>query len=275
MGRQMRFPPRHAVADMSRMTGRLCLVAVAVLALIALGIAAPLLWTWAPLLPAAAWISTLTDWIAALGAWGVVAFALFYAVTTVLLIPGSVRTITAGMLFGVGLGALAAWSGAVLGASLAFLLGRYFARSRIEGLTENSRKFQAIDRAICTQGWKIIGLMRLSPVIPFNLSNYFYGITSIGFWPYVLASAGGMLPGSLFYAYLGAAGKAGLGIAELRDHPVHFAFFGIGLLATLGLMIWVAALARHSLRQSGAMQRDSRAAGDDVCVQTNPKEQAQ
>ncbi|MDQ3511091.1 MAG: VTT domain-containing protein, partial [Pseudomonadota bacterium] len=80
-----------------------------------------------------------------------------------------------------------------MGASLAFLLGRYFARSRIEGLTENSGKLQAIDRAICTQGWKIIGLMRLSPVIPFNLSNYFYGITSMGFWPYVLASAGGML----------------------------------------------------------------------------------
>ena len=239
---------------MRRPTGRLCLVVAAVLAVVALAIAAPLLWAWTPLLPAAAWISALTDWIAALGAWGVVVFALFYALTTVLLVPGSVRTITAGMLFGVGLGALAAWSGAVLGASLAFLLGRYFARSRIEGLTQESGRFQAIDRAICDQGWKIIGLMRLSPAIPFNLSNYFYGVTSVGFWPYVLASAAGMLPGSLFYAYLGAAGKAGMGIGEFRDHPVHLAFFGLGLLATLGLMVWAGALARHALRDSGAMQ---------------------
>lgn len=257
---------------MSHRAGKYCLVVAAVMAVIALSIAAPLLWAWAPLLPAAEWISALTDWIAALEAWGVVVFALFYALTTVLLIPGSVRTITAGMLFGVGLGTLAAWSGAILGASLAFLLGRYFARSRIEGLTENSGKFQAIDRAICTQGWKIIGLMRLSPVIPFNLSNYFYGITSIGFWPYVLASAGGMLPGSLFYAYLGAAGKAGLGIDELRDHPLHVAFFGVGLLATLGLMIWVAALARNSLRESGAMQSNPGTVANEVCAPAIPKE---
>lgn len=257
---------------MSRQARRYCLLAAGALALIALSIAAPLLWSWAPLLPAAEWITALTDWIGALGAWGVVVFALLYALTTVLLIPGSVRTITAGMLFGVGLGALAAWSGAVVGASLAFLLGRYFARARIEGLTKNSGKFQAIDRAICAQGWKIIGLMRLSPVIPFNLSNYFYGITSIGFWPYVLATAGGMLPGTLFYAYLGAAGKAGLDVAALRDHPLHVAFFGLGLLATLGLMIWVAAMAKTSLRTSGAMKSNPPTAGNEACATTIPRE---
>ncbi len=220
------------------------------LALIALSVAASLL-------SPAYWIDALRDWIAAAGSFGVVLFALAYALATVLLIPGSIRTIAAGMLFGVTLGAFAAWSGAVLGAALAFLVGRHFVRLRIENITRDSRKFQLIDEAICRHGWKIIALMRLSPLIPFNLSNYFYGVTNVGFWPYVLASAAGMLPGTLFYAYLGAAGMAGLDEGEMQLPPLKYAFFGVGLLATIGLMIWVARIARRSLQESGATQGNS------------------
>ncbi len=203
------------------------------------------------------WINALSDWMDTLGPFSVIVFVLVYALATVLLIPGSVRTIAAGMIFGVALGALAAWSGAVLGASLAFLMGRHFARSKIEEMTKSNEKFQAIDEAICRHGWKIIGLMRLSPLIPFNVSNYFYGVTKVGFWPYALASAGGMLPGTLFYAYLGAAGKAGLSAGGLQHHPLQYAFFGIGLLATIGLMIWVSRIAKQSLKASGAIKRDT------------------
>lgn len=210
----------------------------------------------ASLLSPAYWIDALSDWTEAAGPFGIVVFALVYALATVLLIPGSVRTIAAGMLFGVTLGTLAAWSGAVLGASLAFLLGRHFARSRIERMTQGNKKFRAIDEAICKHGWKIIGLMRLSPLIPFNLSNYFYGITKVGFWPFALASAGGMLPGTLFYASPGAAGMAGLDEGEMLLHPVKYGFFGIGLLATIGLIIWIGRIARESLRTSGAMRHD-------------------
>jgi uncharacterized membrane protein YdjX (TVP38/TMEM64 family) len=64
-------------------------------------------------------------------------------------------------------------------------------RKRVETATKGNRKFEAIDKAIGEQGWKIVGLLRLSPLIPFNLSNYFYGVTGVGFWPYVLASAVG------------------------------------------------------------------------------------
>lgn len=223
---------------------------VAGFVLIALSVAASLL-------SPADWINELGDWIDSAGPFGIVVFAAVYALATVLLIPGSVRTIAAGMLFGVTLGALAAWIGAVLGASLAFLLGRHFVRSRIEQMTKGNEKFRAIDEAICRHGWKIIGLMRLSPLIPFNISNYFYGVTKVGFWPYVLASAGGMLPGTLFYAYLGAAGMAGLGEEEMQHHRLKYAFFGVGLLATIGLMIWVGRIAKQSLKASGAMPRDT------------------
>ena len=76
--------------------------------------------------------------------------------------------------------------------------------------SQGSPRFAAIDEAIGRNGWKIVGLLRLSPLIPFNLSNYFYGITSVRFGAYVLVSAVGMIPGTLLYAYLGAVGQAGV-----------------------------------------------------------------
>ena len=218
---------------------------VAGLVLIALSVAASFL-------PLANWITALSGWMETRGLLGVLVFALLYALATVLLVPGAVRTIAAGMIFGLVLGTLAAWSGAVLGASLAFLVGRYLARSKIEEMTKNNETFRAIDDAIGKQGWKIIGLLRLSPLVPFNLSNYFYGITKVGFWPYVLTSAGGMLPGTLLYAYLGAAGKAGLSTDQTQQHPLQSAFFGIGLLTTIVAMLWVGRIAKQSLKATGA-----------------------
>lgn len=203
-------------------------------------------------LPLDQWVKALSAWVEKLGPFGIVVFALIYAAATVLFIPGSILTLAAGLIFGIALGTLAAWSGAVLGSALAFLVGRYLARSKIEAKTKGSKKFEAIDEAIGKQGWKIIGLLRLSPLIPFNLSNYFYGITKVGFWPYVLASAGGMLPGTLLYVYLGAAGKAGLGGGGKQHSPLEYAFFGVGLLATIGVTIWVSRIAKNALKKAGA-----------------------
>jgi uncharacterized membrane protein YdjX (TVP38/TMEM64 family) len=209
-------------------------------------------------LPFAQWIKMITGWVETLGPFGIAVFALIYAVATVLFVPGSLLTIAAGLLFGVLLGTVAAWSGAVLGSSLAFLVGRYLARSAIEEKTKNNEKFQAIDEAIGKQGWKIIGLLRLSPLIPFNLSNYFYGITKVGFVPYVLASAGCMLPGTLLYVYLGAAGRVGLSGGERQHSPLEYVFFGVGLLVTIGVTIWVSRIARKALKESGATKDDAK-----------------
>lgn len=212
----------------------------------------------ASFLPLVDWIISMSAWMKQLGPFGVVVFALFYALATLFLVPGSVRTIAAGMIFGLALGTLAAWSGALLGASLAFLIGRHLARARIEALTQGNETFLAIDDAIGRHGWKIVGLLRLSPLIPFNLSNYFYGITKVGFLPYLLASAIGMLPGSLLYAYLGAAGQVGLTGGAIQRHPLQYAFFGLGLLITIGVMIWVGRVAKRSLVASGAAKDNDR-----------------
>lgn len=213
---------------------------VSALAVVALSVAGAFL-------PLSEWIKAMTGWVEQLGPLGFFAFIGIYAAGTVLFVPGALLTIAAGLVFGLGLGTVVAWLGAVIGATLAFLIARYLARAKVEQQTKGNKKFKAIDDAIGKQGWKIIGLLRLSPLIPFNASNYFYGITAIKFWPYLLASAGGMLPGTVLYVYLGAAGKAGLG-GEKQHSPLEYIFFGVGLLATIVVTVVVTRVAKAALK---------------------------
>ena len=145
-------------------------------------------------LPLAAGFQRLDSWLQGLGWAAPLLFVGLYAVGTVLFVPGSVMTIAAGVLFGLwGIPVVSA--GSTLGAALAFLVSRYLARGKVERWVAANEKFRAIDKAVGEEGGRLIGLLRLSPVIPFNLSNYLYGLTNVGFWPYVLASWLGMLPG--------------------------------------------------------------------------------
>ncbi len=202
-------------------------------------------------LPVKEWVKAFSDWVQTLGALGVVLFIAVYALATVLFLPGWIFTVAAGLVYGVVGGTAVALTGAVIGATLAFLCGRYLVRERVRAATKGNRKFEAIDQAIGEQGWKIVGLLRLSPLIPFNLSNYFYGVTAVAFLPYLLASAVGMLPGTLLYAYLGAAGRAGLGGGG-EGSPLKYVFLGLGLVATIAVTIIVSRAAKKALARTGA-----------------------
>jgi uncharacterized membrane protein YdjX (TVP38/TMEM64 family) len=210
--------------------------------------------TAAAFLPVKDWVMAFSDWVRALGAPGVVVFIGAYALATVLFLPGWIFTVAAGLVYGVAGGTAVALAGAVIGSTAAFLCGRYLVRKRVEAATRGNKKFAAIDKAIGEQGWKIVGLLRLSPLIPFNLSNYFYGVTRVALLPYVLASAVGMLPGTLLYAYLGGAGKAGLGGGGEQASPLQYAFLGVGLVATVAVTIIVSRAAKGALAKTGAAQ---------------------
>jgi uncharacterized membrane protein YdjX (TVP38/TMEM64 family) len=202
-------------------------------------------------LPVKDWVQAFSDWVRTLGAVGAIVFIAVYAIATVLFLPGWIFTVAAGLVYGITGGTVVALSGAILGSTLAFLCGRYLVRRRVEAATKGNEKFEVIDRAIGAQGWKIVGLLRLSPIVPFNVSNYFYGITAVKFWPYVFASAIGMLPGTLLYTYLGAAGKAGLG-AEGGQSPLKWVFLGVGLLATIVVTIIIGRTARNAFKKIDA-----------------------
>src|SRR6266849_5712987 len=209
-------------------------------------------------LPVQEWLRSFNSWVVQMGVTGIFVFIIVYAVATVLLAPGSVLTIGAGFVFGLWKGFLAVSVGATLGASLAFLVARFIARDKVEAIARRNEKFREIDNAIGKQGARLIFLLRLSPVIPFNLSNYFYGLTTVKFWSYVLASWIGMMPGTFLYVYIGAAGKAavaaGAGGEAVKRGWQYWTFTGVGLAATIIVTIWVTKIARDALRETKAFQ---------------------
>ena len=197
---------------------------------------------------APALLRTALESIARLGAWGPVLFALLYVAATVLFLPGSILTLGAGVVFGLARGAVIVSISATLGATAAFLVGRYVARDWVAGKIEGNPKFKAIDEAVAHEGWKIVGLTRLSPVFPFNLLNYAFGLTRVSLSHYVIASWIGMMPGTVMYVYLGsvAGTLAGAGGGTSRT-PAQWALYAVGLAATIGVTVYVTRLARRAL----------------------------
>lgn len=209
------------------------------------------------ILVAARWLGVgdilhrLLEWISSLGAVAPVVFIAAYIVACVLFIPGSIMTIGAGVLFGVVWGAVYVSIGATIGATAAFLIGRYFAREWVAAKLAGNPTFNAIDAAVGHEGWKIVGLTRLSPVFPFNLLNYAYGLTRVSLRDYVIASWIGMLPGAVMYTYIGSlvGDLTRLGAASTARPAGYWALNVVGFAATVGVALYAARIARRALAQ--------------------------
>jgi uncharacterized membrane protein YdjX (TVP38/TMEM64 family) len=193
------------------------------------------------------WVTRAQDWIVGLGPVAPIAFGLFYVVAVILVIPGGVLTSGAGLAFGMGLGTLVVSLSSTLGASLAFLIARYLLRGRVERWLEGRQRLSAVDRAVERQGWRVVALTRLSPVFPFNVQNYFYGLTGVGFWPYALTSWVAMLPGTVLYVYLGVAGAQVAAALSGAASWGQTALLVAGLAATLLVVVLVTRVAKQEL----------------------------
>ena len=197
-------------------------------------------------------IPHLADWVSGNGAVGALLFGLGYIAAVVAFVPGSLLTMAAGTIFGLASGTALVFVAATLGASAAFLISRYLARPLVERRLAGNERFAAIDRAIGHQGGKIVFLLRLSPLFPFNLLNYALGLTKVRFRDYVLASAG-MLPATLMYVYygnvIGDVARVASGTPIPRG-PEYYLLLGIGLAATIVVTALVARTARRALRDA-------------------------
>lgn len=227
---------------MTTRAGRLTLIA-AVLAAIAA----------AALLPLGPWALALVEWVRSAGVLGLAVFALAYVLATLLLLPGSLLTAGAGFTYGPALGTLVVSPVTTVAATLAFLLGRSLARGWVSSRIARHRRFAAVDRAVGTSGFKLVFLLRLSPVFPSSILNYALGLTSVRPRDYVAASLLGMLPGTFLYAYLGslAAGAGELLNGRLpAAGPTGLLLRLAGLIATILAVAMMARVARRALRQA-------------------------
>ncbi|XP_057793825.1 uncharacterized protein LOC131010352 [Salvia miltiorrhiza] len=199
-----------------------------------------------------AFLTQFSGFIEGYGAAGYALFVAVYAGLEILAIPAIPLTMSAGLLFGPFTGTIIVSISGTVAASIAFLIARYFARERILKLVEGNKKFLAIDKAIGENGFKVVTLLRLSPLLPFSLGNYLYGLTSVKFIPYVLGSWLGMLPGTWAYVSAGAFGRAILQeeaeLGGLTGGNGQLWTLGIGLLATALAATYVTRLAKDAVK---------------------------
>ena len=195
-------------------------------------------------LPIGEWIATFQGWVQGYGALGIAIFIVVYALTSFALVPGSFLTLAAGVIWGL-------WAfpivvvGATLGSALSFLAARYAFHDKVQRKVVDYPKFAAVNEAIREEGWRVVGLLRLSPALPFSLQNWFLGITPVGFWSSQIATFFGIMPGTLLYVWIGSLGNAAGEDASVAKYVI----FGVGLVATLAVTIIVTRKAKAKMAQ--------------------------
>ncbi|HLO85585.1 MAG TPA: TVP38/TMEM64 family protein [Nostocaceae cyanobacterium] len=191
------------------------------------------------------------QWVDSLGFVGAIAFIFIYIIATVAFLPGTILSLGSGVIFGVFWGSIYVFIGATLGATAAFLVGRYLARGWVAKKIADNQKFTAIDQAVGREGLKIVLLTRLSPVFPFNLLNYAFGITGVSLPDYFFGSVG-MIPGTIMYVYIGSL-AGNLAMIGTTNQPTNQTLTWIlrivGFIATVAVTIYVTKIAKTALEK--------------------------
>ncbi len=201
------------------------------------------------LLPVRSWTSTLAEYVRDAGAAGVVLFIAAYVVATVALLPASILTLAAGFAYGPIGGLLVASPASVIAATIAFLLGRTGLRGWVNRQIATSPRARALDKVIGKDSFRLILLLRLSPVIPFNVLNYALGTSQATLGRYIAASFIGMLPGTWMYVYLGslATTAAEVTATGAAASTARLWLTLAGLAATVAVVVLVTRSAKRAL----------------------------
>ena len=203
-------------------------------------------------LPTPQYAARLLDWIQDQGNWGLALLVIFYAAICLLLLPGSVLTLAAGFLYGLGKGTVAASLGATLVATAAFLVARLLVRQWIEHRLANHPKFRALDRAIGNEGFKIVLLTRLCSLLPYDLTSYLFGLTNVPLNRYVVATWLGRLPEIVAWAYVGSAAKSlhELAAGKVQSGIEYEIILGLGLVSMVAVAVVISHIARKALHDA-------------------------
>ena len=187
-------------------------------------------------------------WVRGQGAWAGVLFVAGYALATLAWVPGMLMTLTAGVIFELPEAVFYVFVGSTIGSAFAFAFARYVAREAIERRLGGSPRFAAIDRAVGDNGFKIVFLLRLSPLFPFTPLNFLLGLTCVSFRDYIAASFG-MIPATILYVYSGLVigDLAALRSGGSERGAEGWLLLALGLVATIGVTVVVARVANRAL----------------------------
>lgn len=200
-------------------------------------------------LPIAEWTIALSERARGTGAMGVAIFAAAYVGATVALIPGLILTLAAGFVYGPVWGLVIASPVSVAAATAAFLLGRTFLHDWATRQMGDAPRVRAVRQAVTREGFKLVMLLRLSPLVPFNLLNYMLSLSDVRLGTYVIASAIGMLPATALYVYLGSLATTAAELASAAEGggAGRTALSVAGLAATAAVVVIVTRTARKAL----------------------------
>ncbi len=159
-----------------------------------------------------------------------VLFIILYCLATLLLLPTMVLTLAGGAIFGPVFGLLLNLIGATTGAAFAFLITRHliyewFSRKKGEKLNQ---LIVGVDK----KGWMFVALLRLIPIVPFNLVNYGMGVTGIKFRLYLITTFIFLIPAEIIYTYFGYVGMGAV------SQPGHFYRNGGILLTSIAVLFF-------------------------------------
>ncbi|PXF45066.1 hypothetical protein BWQ96_05168 [Gracilariopsis chorda] len=191
----------------------------------------------------------IAQWFERLGPQAAYLYGLLYFVLELVAVPAIPLTLGSGYLFGMLRGTITVSVASTLAATASFLIARYGLRDNITRLAERYPRFRLLDRAIGREGFKFVLLLRLSPLLPFAISNYLYGLTSVNILEYVLGSWLGMLPGTLAYVSAGATVNNLTDLSSNRSNisPV---LLLIGVVAAIAVLASVGKIASEAIENS-------------------------
>jgi uncharacterized membrane protein YdjX (TVP38/TMEM64 family) len=196
-------------------------------------------------LPVREWADLFEDRVERMDlAAGLLAFVIVYVGATLLLVPGWIFAVAAGVIFGFGWGMAVALASIMTSAAAAFFTSRYVLRGPVERLARRHRLFKAFDQAVGKEGWRIVALLRLSPLLSFGVKSYFFGLTRVELGAYLAGTVAGMLPGLALKVWLGAAGRDVIARGGLMEWTT----LGAGIAATVALTVLVARMTRRRLK---------------------------
>ena len=183
-------------------------------------------------------IEPIETFLRDLGPVGWIVFIALYALAVTFYVPGSVLTLLGGALFGPRLGVLGVLAGAFLGMAGNWFLTRQWLRPWAQRKLEQNPRLQRVEQALSRdEGWKLVALLRLSPLFPFVLINLVCALTSnLRFLPYMAASAA-ILPGTVLYIYIGDTVRQGLTLDGGLEQG-QFLLRILGVAATFAV-VWV------------------------------------